>query len=117
MISNLGTLLSSLSTDVSGFTDFQGVLAAKQGSSSDPTVLALTSSSSDAIAGTHTIVVNSLAATSSGYLSTITNASDTLAGSISIQVGSGAAQTVTLNSTDNTLAGLASAINLAGVGL
>ncbi len=116
-ISSLGTLLSTLSNDVGQFTDFQGVLAGKQGSSSDPGVLALTSASSSAVAGTHTIVVNSLAATSSGYLDAIANASDTLAGSISIQVGSGTAQTVTLTSSDNTVAGLSAAINAAGIGV
>jgi flagellar hook-associated protein 2 len=117
VISSLGTMLSALSTDVSQFTDFEGVLAQKEGSSSDPNVLALTSASSSAVAGTHTIVVNSLASTSSGYLNEITNPSDTLSGSISIQVGTGTAQTVTLDSTDNTISGLASAINNAGIGV
>jgi len=117
VISSLGTMLSALSTDVSQFTDFTGVLSQKEGSSSDPNVLALSSASTSAIAGTHTIIVNSLASTSSGYLDQISNASDTLAGSISIQVGTGAAQTLTLDSSDNTLAGLASAINSAGVGV
>jgi flagellar hook-associated protein 2 len=117
VISSLGSLLSNLNNDVSQFTDFEGVLAQKEGSSSNPDVLALTSASSSAIAGTHSIVVNSLAATSSGYLDAITNASDTLSGSLSIQVGSGTAQTITLDSTDNTLSGLAAAINSAGIGV
>jgi len=116
VISSLGSLLANLTNDISGFTNFEGVLSQKEGSSSDPNVLALTSSSA-AIAGTHTIVVNSLASTSSGYLNAITNASDTLSGSISIAVGSGSAQTVTLNSSDNTLAGLSAAINSAGIGV
>lgn len=116
-LSNLGTLLSQVSNDMSSLTDFQGVLAGKQGSSSDPTVIALTSASSSAIAGTHTIVVNSLAATSSGYLSAITNAADTLSGSLTIQVGSGTAQTITIGSTSNTLSTLAAAINSAGIGV
>ena len=117
VISSLGGLLSTLSNDVGGFTDFQGVLAQKEGSSSDPSVLALTSASSAAVAGTHTIVVNSLASTSSGYLDAITNASDTLSGSISIQVGTATAQTITVGSGSNTLAGLAAAINSAGIGV
>jgi len=117
VISTLGSLLSNLTNDISGFTNFEGVLAQKEGSSSNPDVLALTSSSSAAIAGTHTIVVNSLASTSSGYLDAISNASDTLSGSITIQVGTGTAQTVTLNSSDNTLSGLAQAINSAGIGV
>ncbi len=116
-ISNLGSLLSTLSTDLTNFTDFQGVLAGKQGSSSDPNVLALTSASSAAVAGTHTVVVNSLAATSSGYLNAITHASDTLTGSISIQVGSGTAQTITVSPSDNTLAALSAAINSAAIGV
>jgi flagellar hook-associated protein 2 len=116
-ISSLGSLLSTLSTDLTNFTNFQGVLAGKQGSSSDPDVVALTSASSAATAGTHTIVVNSLAATSSGYLSAIANASDTLAGSITIQVGSGTAQTINAGSSSNTLAGLSAAINEAGIGV
>src|SRR5579859_270538 len=116
-ISGLGTLLSTLSSDVQGLTDFQGVLAGKQGSSSDPNVLALTSASNAAVAGTHTIVVNSLAATSSGYLTSIANASDTLSGSISIQVGSGTAHTITIGSTNNTLATLSAAINSAAIGV
>jgi flagellar hook-associated protein 2 len=117
VISNLGTLFSNLSNDLSQLTDFQGILAQKTGSSSNTNVLELTAASSSATAGTHTVVVNSLAQTSSGYLTEIANASDTLSGSITLQVGNGAAQTVTLNSSDNTLAGLAAAINTSGVGI
>src|SRR5271170_1603907 len=95
-ISSLGSLLANLSNDIGSFTGFDGVLSTMEGSSSNPDVIALTSASSSAVAGTHSIVVNSLAATSSGSLTEITNASDTLSGSISIQVGSGAAQTINL---------------------
>jgi len=117
VISSLGSLLSTLSTDVSSLTDFQGVLAGKQGSSSDTNVLQLTSASPSAVAGTHSIVVNSLAATSSGSLKEITAASDTLSGSVTIQVGSGTAHTITIDSTSNTLVTLSSAINSAGIGV
>lgn len=115
--SNLGTLLSNLSNDVSQFTDFQGVLSSMEGSSSDTGVLELTAATSSAVAGTHTITVNSLAQTSSGYMDAVTNASDTLSGSITIQVGSGTAQTIDVGSNSNTLAGLASAINAAAIGV
>src|SRR5581483_12425501 len=50
VLSNLGTLLSSLSHDVSQLTDFTGVLAQKTGSSSDTNVLELASASSSALA-------------------------------------------------------------------
>jgi flagellar hook-associated protein 2 len=116
-ISNLGSLLSTLSSDVSNFTNFDGVLSQMQGSSSDPNVLALTSASSTAIAGTHTIVVNSLASTSSGYLTGTTSTTDQFSGSISIGVGTGAPQTVNVDPGNNTLAGLASSINSADIGV
>jgi len=116
-ISNLGSLLSNLSTDVQNFTTVDGVLSVMEGSSSDDNVVTLTSASSAAIAGTHTIVVNSLAATSSGYLTGTTSATDTFSGSISIAVGTGAAQTVMVNPNDDKLSGLASAINSADIGV
>ena len=51
-----------------------------------------------------------------GTLGTLANAGDTLSGSLSIQVGTGTAQTITLDSSDNTLTGLLGAINgLTGV--
>ncbi len=118
VLSNLGTLFSNLSNDINSLTDFEGILATKTGSSSDDNVLELTSATPSATAGTHTVVVQNLAQTSSGYLAPITNDSDTLSGSITLQVGtSGTPQTITLNSNDNTLAGLAAAINSSGVGI
>lgn len=118
VISNLGSLFSKVSNDIGQLTDFEGVLAQKAGSSSDTNVLDLTSASSSAVAGTHTIVVNNLAATSSGYLAPIANASDTLSGSITVQAGSGAAQTINVSSLSNqTLAGVAAAINASGAGV
>jgi flagellar capping protein FliD len=116
-ISSLGSLLSNVSTDISQLTDLQGILAQKEGSSSDTNVLELTAATSSATAGTHTVVVNSLAQTSSGYLAEIAKTSDTLSGSVTLKVGSGTAHTITLSSSDNTLTGLASAINSSGVGI
>ncbi len=130
-ISNLGTLFSNLSNDMSSLTDFQGILAQKEGSSSDNNVLQLTAASSSATAGTHSVVVKNLAQTSSGYLDEITNSSDALSGSLTIQVGNGttenvvigaaptqpAANTIYTGSGVNTLSGLVSAINSANLGL
>ena len=116
-LTGLGTNLSSLSTAVSALTSFDGVLASKQGASSNTNVLTLTAASPSAIAGSHTITVSSLAQTSSQYSSRIANASDTLSGSVQIQIGSGTAQTLTLNSTNNTLATLATAINSGSYGV
>lgn len=116
-MTSIGTDLNTLSNAMQALTDFQGVLAGKQGSSSDPNVLQLTSAATTAVAGSHTIVVNKLASTSSFYSNTITNASDTLSGTLTLAVGSGSPQTITLNSSDNTLASLANAINTGNFGV
>jgi flagellar hook-associated protein 2 len=127
-ISSLGTLFSNLSNDMSSLTDFQGVLAQKEGSSSDQNVLQLTAASSSATAGTHSVVVNQLAQTSSGYLDSITNASDALSGSMTIKLGNGtteevaigtgsAANTIYTGSGKDTLADVISAINSASLGV
>jgi flagellar hook-associated protein 2 len=113
----LGTDLSTLTTALQSLTDFSGVLSQKLGSSSDTNVLSLTSASTAAVAGSHTLIVNTLAQTSSQYTDTLANAADTLSGSLTIQVGSGTSHTITIDSTSNTLATLASAINSAGIGV
>ncbi|MGD0096719.1 MAG: flagellar filament capping protein FliD [Terracidiphilus sp.] len=116
-ISSLGTLFSNLSNDISSLTDFQGVMAQKEGSSSDPNVLTLSAADSTAIAGSHTVTVTNLAQTSSGYLTEIANANDPLTGSITLQAGSGPRLTITLTSSNNTLSGLAATINSSGLGI
>jgi flagellar hook-associated protein 2 len=117
IFTTLGTDLSTLSTSLQSLTDFSGVMSQKQGSSSDANVLSLTAANPTAVAGSHTIVVTSLAQVASQYSDTVTNATDVLSGSITIQVGSGASQTVTVDSSSNTLATLAAAINTAGIGV
>ena len=131
VLSNLGTLFSNLANDMSSLTDFNGVLAQKTGSSSDTNVLELASASSSATAGTHTVTVNHLAQTSSGYLATVASSSSTLSGSITLQVGDGDAETFMIGaapsssasnttytgSGNDTLSALASAINGSNVGI
>jgi flagellar hook-associated protein 2 len=117
VISSLGSLLSNVSTDIGQLTEADGILAQKEGSSSNTNVLELTSATAAAAAGTHSVVVNSLAQTSSGYLAEIASSADILSGSVTLQMGSGTAQTITLGSSNDTLAGLASAINASGLGI
>lgn len=112
VLSTLGTDLSNLTTSLQSLTDFRGVMSQMQGSSSNNNVLELTSAASSAIAGSHSIVVNSLAQTSSEYSDTIKNASDTLSGSLTID-----GHTITVGSSSNTLSTLSSAINQASVGV
>lgn len=104
-LTTIGNDLNTLSTTLAALTDFQGVLSEKEGSSSDNSILTLTGANSSAVAGSHTVVVNSLATTSS-YYGTAINATDTLSGSLTIN-----GQTITIDSTNNTLSTLASAIN------
>jgi flagellar hook-associated protein 2 len=117
-LSSLGTQISTLSTDLQNLTDFSGTMADKTGSSSDTNVLTLTSASASSVAGTHTIVVQNLAQTSSAASDAV-GASDTLTGGITFKVGSGAWQTVNVgdSSTAATLSGLSSAINSADLGV
>ena len=92
-LSSLGTQFSTLSTDLQSLTDFTGTMAYKTGSSSDTNVLTLTSASAASVAGTHTIVVQNLAQTSSAATDAV-GASDVLTGGITFKVGGGAWQTV-----------------------
>lgn len=117
VLSTLGSDLSTLTTNMQALTDFSGVLAEKQGSSSDNTILTLTSAAATATAGSHIVVVNSLAQTSSDYSDAVANAGDTLSGSITIKVGSGQSQTITVDDNSNTLSSFAAAINAAGIGV
>jgi flagellar hook-associated protein 2 len=116
-LSTFGTHLATLASSLQTLTDFSGVFASKQGSSSDTNVVALTSASNTATAGSHTILVNHLAQTSSEYSDRITNASDTLSGSLTIRIGSGPTQTITIDSSNNSLQLLAASINAASIGV
>jgi len=60
---------------------------------------------------------SSAATASTGTFTELAGANDPLAGSMTIQVGTGQAQTITVSSSDNTLAGLESAINAGNYGV
>lgn len=109
--SGLGTSLSTLSSALASLTSFDGLFASKQGSSSNTSLLSLGTAGPTAIAGSHTVTVNTLAQTSSVYSDRIVDAADTLSGSLTLQVGSGTAQTLALDSSSDTLASLALRIN------
>lgn len=116
-LSTIGSDLSTLSTSIAALTNFDGVLVQKQGSSSDPNVLALSAASSTAVAGSHTVTVNQLAQTSSYYTNEVASATDSLTGMISIAVGQAASQTITIGSSNNTLNTLAASINSGSYGV
>lgn len=114
VLSTLGSDLATLTTSLQSLTDFTGVFSEKQGSSSNTDLLSLTSASVTASAGSHTVVIDSLAQTSSQVSSAISDPNDTLSGSLTVQ-----GHTFNVDSADNdtTLATLASAINSAGIGV
>jgi flagellar hook-associated protein 2 len=116
VISNLGSLLSTLSSDITALTDPAGVLSGKQGSSSDTNTLALLSATTTATAGSHTVTVKQLAQTSTEASSAVA-ANDTLSGSFSFHIGSGSSQTISIDPANATMAGLAATINQAGLGV
>ena len=116
VISNLGSLLSTLSNDISALTDPAGILSGKQGSSSDTNTLALLSATTTASAGSHTVTVQQLAQTSTEASSSVA-ANDTLSGSFTFHIGSGSSQTVSVDPANATIAGLAATINQAGIGI
>ena len=114
VFTSLGTDLSTLTSSIQALTDFEGVFSEKEGSSSDPNTVALTSAATTATAGSHTILVGQLATTSSSVSGTIANANDTLSGSVVISVD-GKSQSVSADG--DTLSELAAAINSAGAGV
>jgi flagellar hook-associated protein 2 len=114
VFTSLGTDLSTLTTSVQALTDFEGVFSEKEGSSSDPNTISLTSASSSAVPGSYTVVVNSLAQTSSSVSDAVANSSDTLSGNVVITVNG---KTQTVSAQGDTLSQLADAINSAGAGV
>jgi flagellar hook-associated protein 2 len=113
VLSTLGTDLSALSSSLQSLTDFEGIFAEKQGSSSNTDVLSLTSASSTAVAGSHSISVSQLAQTASSASSAI-SANDTLSGSLTIN---GHIFNIDSAGNDTTLASLSAAINSADIGV
>src|SRR5271163_1692211 len=115
-LTSIGTDLSTLSTAAQSLTDFEGVLAEKEGSSSDTDVLALTSAGTTAVAGSHTITVNSVASTASYYSDAVASADDLLTGSFTVTFGA-TTYTISASSGGETLAELESTINSANAGV
>jgi flagellar hook-associated protein 2 len=114
VFSTIGTDLSTLTTSIQALTDFTGVFSEKEGSSSDSDTVNLTSAAATATPGSHTIVVNQLATTSSSVSGIITNTSDILSGNVAITVNG---KTQTIAADGDTLSDLAAAINSAGAGV
>ena len=116
-LSKISTDLNTLDNAVFALTDPLGVLSSQTATSSNSSVVNATASST-ATAGTHSITVNSLATTSSYYTGALASSSTTISpGTFQIQVGANTPVTVTVDSTNNTLSGLAASINSQNAGV
>jgi flagellar hook-associated protein 2 len=97
--------------------DAAGALTSKTVTSSQPGILTA-GADATAVSETHTIVVQSLATTSSYYTDSVASATTTLAhGTFSIQIGGSTAKTISIDGSNDTLAGLASSINASNLGI
>jgi flagellar hook-associated protein 2 len=109
--------ISALSSAVTSLSNTGGGVSALKATSSDNNVLTA-SADATATAQNHSIAVNSLATTSTYYTNPVASSSTAIAtGSFSLSVGSTAPTTITVDSTNNTLNGLASAINGQNLGV
>lgn len=104
--------LTNLRASATALKDPLGALNALKAASSNTAVLTASAATS-AVAAVHNITVNALATTSSYYTNPVASSTTVLGtGSFAIQVGGQSpATTVTLDATNNTLDGLAAAIN------
>ena len=114
------TLINSNLTDfadaVNALKDPLGALTAKTAVSSNSGILTASAQTS-AASGNHVIVINNLATTSSAYTDVVPTGSTLDPGTITLQVGSGQAASVTIGSGNNTLDSLASSINGQNLGV
>jgi flagellar hook-associated protein 2 len=116
-LQTINTNLSSLQTAVQTLTNFNGQLNAQAATSSN-TNLVTASADGTAAIGNHQVVINNLATTSSFYTNAVATSSTPLAtGSFTIKTGSNAPVTITVDSSNNTLTGLAQTINAANAGV
>jgi flagellar hook-associated protein 2 len=116
-LQQITTDLNNLQSAAFALSDPLGALDTQTATSSNSNVVAAVAAST-ATAGSHSVTVNSLATTSSYYTDPVATSSTPLTtGSFQVQVGSNAPVTVTVNSSNNTLDGLAAAINSQNIGV
>ena len=115
-LSQITTDFNNLQSAAFALRDPLGALNALTTTSSNSGVVSAIAASS-ALAGTHSVAVSALATTSSYYTDSLAATTVLAPGSFSVQVGAGAGATVTIDSTNNTLASLAESINTRSIGV
>jgi flagellar hook-associated protein 2 len=110
-LNNFNNDIQTLQNAVFALTDPAGQLTDVDATSSNSAVLTA-SATAGTPSGSHTITVTSLASTSSAYSNAVATSSTPIAtGTLTIQVGTNTAVPITIDNTNNTLAGLAQTIN------
>jgi len=119
-ISGLGNLLSSLSSFKSAVTALKNSNSISMKATSGDAAVFTTTTNTSATAAGHSIKVNNIASAQSIYSTTFANTTDPVADlstyatqKLQLQVGSGIAFAITVDSTNNTLTGIKDAINKA----
>jgi len=116
-LTQLNTEVAALSNAIDSLKDVAGAVTARAVTTSNPSLVSASASNATPV-GSHTVVINSLATSSSYYSDPIATSTTTLAnGTFTIQVGSGQAATITVDSTNNTLDKLAAAITNQNLGV
>jgi len=120
-LTSLGSQLSTLASSVQSLTDLDGAFSQMTTGSSDSTI-ADASADSTATPGTHTVVVNNLATTSSSYSSYVPSGTSLAGAQIVVEYGSDPnnpvkTDTINIPSSDSTLQQAASYINSGGYGV
>ena len=109
-LNSLNSSLSALQTAMQALSDASGALSANKATSSQTGILTATAQAG-APAGNHLITVSNLATTSSAYTDALASSGATFqTGMITLTVGTTSTD-ITVDSSNNTLTGLASAIN------
>lgn len=116
-IGTINNALSSLQSSVQVLTNFSGQLGARTITSSNSNLVTATADGTATLSN-HQITVNNLATTSSFFTNTAANSSAPVTqGSFDIQVNGAKTATITVDSTNDTLDGVAAAINNANAGV
>lgn len=116
-LTGINSDLNALQTAFQSLTSLAGGLSGMTATSANSAVVTATAGDT-AVAGNHAITISALATTSSYDTNDLASPTTTFGtGTVQIQVGSGTAQPITVSSGNNTLTGLAAAINQAGIGV
>jgi flagellar hook-associated protein 2 len=115
-LTSINSSLSALQTAIQALHDVTGVTSANTATSSQPGILTA-SAQSGAVAGSHLVTITNLATMASAYTDALANENTTFqTGVITLQFGTKSTD-ITVDSSNNTLSGLASTINSEQLGV